>query len=367
MTEMSNENAGVMPAADNLKHKPADKPSRRAWLKQHRRYLLRLGLLLLLALLAAGGLLARGQLSRELPAQQAAERWRGESEMRFAQVSAFLPLRAGFDEAKVYAFRQSLDAALLNASLEAPESGALWADAYSGQGTLSLSVGKSSAQAEVIGVGGDFFLFHPLRLRSGSYIGPTDINYDRLVLDEELAWKLFGAIDVAGMSVTINGAPYQVAGVVEREDDYFSSHAYTAGAGAYIAWSTLAQLDPDAVIISYELAAPDPISGFALKTVSEYSAFAQAAIIENSARYQLAASFSLIADFGLRSMVGDHIAYPYWENAARMLDDYLALLLILTLICALPPGVALLVFLIRLIRRKYRALKRRVTEARAYH
>ena len=45
MTEMSNENAGVMPAADNLKHKPADKPSRRAWLKQHRRYLLRLGLL----------------------------------------------------------------------------------------------------------------------------------------------------------------------------------------------------------------------------------------------------------------------------------------------------------------------------------
>jgi hypothetical protein len=37
--------------------------------------------------------------------------------------------------------------------------------------------------------------------------------HDRVVLDEEMAWKLFGAKDVSGLQVTIAGSPYLVAGV----------------------------------------------------------------------------------------------------------------------------------------------------------
>lgn len=342
-----------------------DKQARKAYLT--RRRVLRFSLFLAFTLLFLAALIARGALGEKLLSQQAAERWRGENEMRFAQVSCFLPPDGGFTESSVYSFRDSLDDTLLSASLEPLETGSYWADAYSGQGTLTIAGDGTSAEAEVIGVGGDFFLFHPLRLRSGSYLSDEDINYDRLLLDEELAWKLFGAVDVAGMTVTIKGAPYQVAGVVAREDDYFSGKAYTAGAGAFMTYSTLAKLDETAAITCYELIMPDPISGFAVKTVSEYTAFAKATVIENSDRYSLAASFAILGDFGLRSMVSDHIAYPYWENAARMLDDYRALLLVPLLLAALPPGIALLTVIIRRLRRHYRALRQRIIDARTYH
>ena len=57
--------------------------------------------------------------------------------------------------------------------------------------------------AKTIRGGRGLFLFHPLPLRSGSYISNRDFTYDRVVLDEELSWALFGSYDVAGQTVWI--------------------------------------------------------------------------------------------------------------------------------------------------------------------
>ena len=57
---------------------------------------------------------------------------------------------------------------------------------------------------------------------------------DRVLLDEDLAWLLYGGTDIAGLSMKINGVPYMIAGVVEREQDKFSTAAYTSGRGLYM-------------------------------------------------------------------------------------------------------------------------------------
>lgn len=45
----------------------------------------------------------------------------------------------------------------------------LWVDAYSADGKITLVNGKNTLDANAIGIGGDFFMFHPLKLITGAY------------------------------------------------------------------------------------------------------------------------------------------------------------------------------------------------------
>ena len=92
---------------------------------------------------------------------------------------------------------------------------------------------------------------------------------DRVVLDETLAWQLFGGFDVAGLTIQINGQPFQVAGVVRRESDFASKEAYLDGARLFLSYSAMAALDENSKITCYEIVLPDPITGFGLSTVSD--------------------------------------------------------------------------------------------------
>ena len=62
----------------------------------------------------------------------AAQRFRGESETRFAQMACFLPVGQGKTEEQIFEFRSGLDTKFVEQSLEAPEGGSLYVDAYSG-------------------------------------------------------------------------------------------------------------------------------------------------------------------------------------------------------------------------------------------
>jgi len=283
-----------------------------------------------------------------LESQKTAERFRGDGETRFAQVSAFFPVDGGKSLSDIYTMRQSVEDALLEASLEAPENGSLWIDAYSAEGQLTVTGTRGSASVTVLGVGGDWFSFHPLRLRSGSYLNEDDLMHDKVVLDEELAWKLFGGVDLEGLEVTINDVPYIVAGVVSREDDFASEKAYSGGAGMFMYYDTLNAISATE-IDNYELCCADPISGFALDILE--TGFADAATVQNTGRFSLSSVFGHIADFGERAMSSDGVAFPYWENAARYAEDYAALTLALSVLFGLFPLGVFAVLLFRLLKR----------------
>lgn len=278
--------------------------------------------------------------------QQMAERW---SEQRnVAQVSCFFAANSDTTEDTILMFEHGIDSALTEASVvqESENPGArLWADAYSADGKITLTNGKSSVSADAIGIGGDFFLFHPLRLINGAYFSGNDLMQDYCVIDEDAAWQLFGSYDVAGMTVYISGIPHIVTGVVERPEGRLAESAGLDGTLVYVSLQTLETLGTSYGINHYEIVMPDPVTGFAYKYVKENLGSDEKAteVVENSSRYSLLSRLKLIGQFGVRSMNGKGIIYPYWENMARGYEDILTVLTLFMLITLSYPIVLLLI------------------------
>ena len=314
--------------------------------------------LLVLALLCALGL---HRMRNTLLTQSAAQAWRGESEMRFAQLSVFLPNDGLATQDDVRTFRQALDSALVTASLEAPEGGSLYDDAYSGTASLTVENGTKSVSVKTIGVGGDFFLFHPLRLLSGSYLTADDFMRDRVVLDENLAWALFGSSDVTGMSVTINGLQYPIAGVVAREDDFATKKAYTDDVGMFMCYEAMNAIS-ETKLSCYELVAPNMVSGFAYGLVEQNFKPAGGVIVENSKRFSTFSLISVLLNFDARTMNEQGILYPYWENAARVCENHAALYLLGLVLFSIYPIVLTVVWLVRFLRRTAERVGEEVVE-----
>ncbi len=281
--------------------------------------------------------------------QRIARRW--SSEGGTAQVSCFFSPNAGVTQDSIESFEHSLDNALKEASIEqeSPNPGArLWADAYSADGTITLSTDKGAVQADALGIGGDFFLFHQLRLLSGSYFSGNDLMHDYVILDRETAWQLFGSTDVAGMLVTISGRPHMVIGVVERPSGKLYEAAGLDGPRVFVSYETLSAYGNSGGINHFEIVMPNPVKQYALNYVREQlgSQEREVEVLENSTRYSIGKRLRLLLDFGTRSMNGKAIIYPYWENVARGYEDILALLTLFQMVFAIYPSGVLLVWIV---------------------
>ena len=168
--------------------------------------------------------------------QNAAERWSEDG--NFSQVSAFLAEGSGASEDTVKAMYTGLmldlqtDAIALSETQS--ENGArLIEECYCGMGSADLSVGTESVTVNVIGVGGDFFNFHPLEMIDGYYFADDDLMKDRVLLDDQTAWRLFGSPNVVGMTVTIGGTPHIIAGVFRQPRERFYKDS---GIGSYLVY-----------------------------------------------------------------------------------------------------------------------------------
>ena len=265
--------------------------------------------------------------------QQAADVWKGDGELRFTQLSAYFRQDESITEASINALRAKVSTTLTENTMEVPEGGSLFTDAYSADGKVTLMRGKDVTEIRAYGVGGDFFLFHPLELLSGSYIWASDLTKDRIVIDENVAWRFFGSSDVAGMEITVNGRVFLVAGVVRLEMDKFSQRVVEDDPCVFVDYSVLSTQDEwggnivPAEITSYEIVMPNPITRFAMQVVRGTFLSETIDIVENTDRYGSEHLNFLVWNFGSRSAENTGILYPYWENAARLSEDYAALFL----------------------------------------
>lgn len=323
-------------------------------------FLLFLNLVLILACAACA--VGLHLVTDALETTTAAQRFRGESETRFAQLACYLPVGQGKTQEDILTFRQGLDAKFMEQSLETPENGSLYVDAYSASAKIGVNTDYGSAEVNAVGVGGDFFYFHPLQLRSGSYISERDLMDDLVVLDEVMAWRLFGGTDLTGMTLYINGEPFVVSGVVTMEDDFATSQARTQEGAVFLSYTALKRLVDAVTVDCYEIVLPDPITGYAYGIVEDGFLAGNGEIVENSSRYTLSHLLDVVGGFGERSMRTNGVIYPYWENALRLTEDYAVLLLVLMVLFALCPLVFLVVFVVRWICRGYRYAKRVIPE-----
>lgn len=309
----------------------------------------------LLCLVLWGGLTAFASAKKNgLLDQNAAKRWSAESDA--AQVSCFFTESTEIDKNKIRNFEHELDKVLLESSITAPnENARLWADAYSSSGTITLSSGKTSlADASAVGIGGDFFLFHPIQLLKGSYFSGNDLMHDKVIVDEEAAWQLFGSNDVVGMQVMIGGAPHYIAGVIQREEGRFQEAAGLDKTVVYVSCETLEAFGTTQGIDSYEVVMPNPVKKFAYKSIKEKFGIDEKHmwVVENSARFGLEGLLTVIAEFGTRSMNARAIRYPYWENIARGWEDVFAVILILQILFLIFPFVTIAAALVISWKRK---------------
>lgn len=284
----------------------------------------------------------------------AARRFSGESGIRFAQLACFLPVGEEKTEEDIWSIRQSLKAKFVEQSLEAPEGGSLFIDAYSASASVSVATDHGTAQVTALGVGGSFFYFHPLRLRSGAYIAERDLMDDLVVLDEALAWRLFGGMELTGMTLYINGEPFVVAGVVTMEEDFATDRALNREGSLFLSYSALHRLDDELSVDCYEIVLPDPISGYARGVMEQLLPSDEELLVENSGRFSLERLWKLIGSFGERSMRECAVVYPYWENALRFAEDRAALFLVLAVVAALLPFVTAIVLAVRRCRALWR-------------
>ncbi len=313
---------------------------------------------LILAACVCFGIYAR--LSALLPSQQAAKRWQGEGEVPFGQSSCFLPVDETLTLEQVYQFRASILEKLQEAGYEADYDTLLYRDAWCGFGKVNVSSELGHGEASLIAVGGDFFSFHPLRLLSGNYISESDLMKDQILLDEDLAWLLFGGSDLQGLEVKLNGVPFVVAGVVEREQDFASQKAYTSGMGLFMSYEAFSALDEKAAISCYELIMAEPVKDYTVSFVREKIPIGQGVIVANSQRYSVWSLLKLLGQFGSRSMQKQGVILPYWENAARCVEDWCTLFLLLGLLATLYPLIIGVMLLIRLLRKGKEKLTERL-------
>lgn len=296
----------------------------------------------LLCLLCWGGLTVFVTVKKNgLLDQNAAKRWAEGNDA--AQISCFFTESTEIDKDKIRSFEHELDKVLLESSITAPnENARLWADAYSASGTITLSSGKKSlADTAAVGIGGDFFLFHPVQLLKGSYFSGNDLMHDKVIVDEDAAWQLFGSNDVVGMPVNIGGTPHYISGVIRREEGRFHEAAGLDKTLVYVSCETLEEFGKTEGINSYEVVMPNPVKNFAYNSVKEKLGIDENHmwVVENSARFHLKGLLTVISEFGMRSMNARAIQYPYWENVARGWEDVFAVILVLQILLLLCPSV----------------------------
>lgn len=287
--------------------------------------------------------------------QQMAGRWN--SEGGSAQISCFFSTNTYISPDRIEEIRYNLNNKLKEASivLESDKPGArLWADAYSSYGKITVHSERGNITTDAIGIGGDFFLFHPVKLLEGSYFSGNDLMQDYCILDEDAAWKLFGSNDIAGQIVEIQGTPHVVQGVIERDKGRLQEAAGLDSSVIYVSYDTLNKYGNHSGINHYEIVMPNPVKGFAEGYVKDLFSIdeQEMEVIDNTERFHLLNRIQLIKTFGTRSMNGKAIVYPYWENVARGTEDILLVLTLLMLLFFVVPMTVVVIKVIVLWRHR---------------
>lgn len=311
-------------------------------------------------------LIASG-IAEKLPEQHIKETWAANGDILYAQVSAYTSDMAGLTEDGIFMARTNIDKKLLENSIESKKENArLWTDAFStSQRLINVSSEKASSDANLIATGGDFFLFHPLDMLSGSCYSDGDIMHDTVVIDEVLAWRLYGSFDIAGMPVTINGKYFFISGVFRQSGNSEVKKVYGEKPRIFMSYHGLELLDEGAPMFTcYEACLPSPVSGLGAKIFTEALALDEysSRIVENSARYSLKSRFEIISEFGMRSVVDNSVFYPFWENAARITEDKSALILVFQLIGLIIPVITVVWLFVKFIKNRQR-LTKKLTES----
>ncbi len=352
-------------------------------------------ILLLCAAVSAIGMV-RDHITSKLYDQQVGQRWSADT--RCGQVSMFFSESYDVNKDKISEFEYNINKGLIadgyqDASANLADGSAVWNDCYSAMGSIEVTRDLRTINAVAIGVGGDFFQFHPMELLSGNYFTADAVMKDYVILDEYLAWQLFGSNNIVGETITLGGVPHYIAGVVKRDTGKYVKAAGLNFPTIYLSYESLAtygKIDSSVLatdgslgsvsdkkstddedesmtsdyntdtsgIICMEVVMPNPVDNYArtflIQKLSLNTTIVE--VVDNTTRYENKNLINVITGFHLRGMQVKPLIYPYWENNARAHENIVALLLIIQVICLVIAFIMAAIFVVQSYRhRKWRA------------
>ena len=279
--------------------------------------------------------------------QQAAERWSGD-ETDYAEVSLFTTDDDSLSSSDIKEMESIIYKKLReDADMDTSSENRMWIDAYSGHLLDEVRKDSTSIKVNVYTVGGDFFQVHPIPLKSGSYIDMESSDFNQIVLDENVAWNLFGSSDIVGMKVWIGDSVFTITGVLEVSEKKNDIQAYGEYDAVYVpiqAYSkTLTSKDDEEdsfdtskfiSITCYEVVMPNTVKNYALNALTEAAGiqvksdeekkaertslnFGTREVIDNTNRFKLMSLYKRNKERKYVDMRTNSITYPYWENEAR--------------------------------------------------
>ena len=312
----------------------------------------------LACLLLAGALqIVRTYTANRLSDLHAAERFAPDG--GFAQISCFFAQGLRIPPERTREFSFKLESGLVTNAIEPEEEDArLVVTCHAAEGSVELSRAGKQTTASAIGTGGDYFFFHPVPLVSGMYYTADALSRDQVLIDETLAWQLFGGFNVEGQTLDVEGRPHVVRGVVKAGKGRMREAAGSAGALVYLPVETLLEYGmvrgTEGSISSFEAVLPNPVRGFAADLVNKQLAFEESEIkiVDHGIRFENRSLFRVFQSFGTRSMSGALFSYPFWENIARGTEDIFALLMMVQAVLLVVPVSAFAWFVIQSYRHK---------------
>ncbi len=276
----------------------------------------------LAAALGAALIYSSGQIA-DVSMQGTADKWAGSgSDVPFTAVSYYTDSNSAIDIGTVYNIRTTAQQKITE---QLGDNGNGFADCWYGLYNMSLGGPKGNVSLNCYAVGGSFFDIHESEVLSGSLFNEDSVNIDTVVLDENASWKLFGAVDTAGMTVSAGDKQFYISAVIKAPRDGELLKAYDDGDGvpfAYMPYQAVSEINQEETkFTGYDALMPDSIEKFGYDIIKEAAGYSDesltSALIDSRSRFSiknmLNASKKLEAQISSKSSV----VYPYWEEAER--------------------------------------------------
>lgn len=292
-------------------------------------------------------------IANSFDSQHVVEKWSTESYSKFSYISCFFSADKKIDKYKIYSARSQIETQLMTEALiyvTDNTDAVSWTDAYSTEGEMSVDKDGRSADVNVSAVAGNYFLFHQLDMISGGYFYDDDLMKDRVIIDDYLAWQLFGSNDIIGMTMNIEGHPFIIAGIYKRPDSKYINYTYGEKSHIYMYFDTYCNMRTDASITAYEICMPNPIKSFAkdltVKSLSLSDKDKDYTVIENSKRFSAEVMKNFVKNFNKKFIVDCNVYYPFWENSQRAAEVDVANLFKYRIIFLIPTVLTVVIYLI---------------------
>lgn len=292
-----------------------------------------------------------------LTSQNGAEKWQNQNkDIDYTQISCFFSDDSGMTENSVDAIRNAIETAMTSASVKSDETSRLWIDTYTSTvGKYEVSGTKrGSAQTEIIAVTSDFFLIHDFDFVNGSYFHEEELSENGVVIDNSLAWQIFGSDDVIGMTVEINSVSFYVAGVVDIPRCDAEKKTYGNLPRAYITYNSAEKIGAESLHVEcYEVVMPNPVKNYAYNAINDFVSTQYentSHTVENTTRFSLSNNFRRLKELSDTAIIDNSVSFTWWENSARVTEIKVSLNLFAIIIFLIVPIITLIILLIKTFR-----------------